>query len=44
MASLQSVNKVYTTNVSKNHFRSSYKGRMVDALALDADERRDKLR
>ena len=43
MASLQTVNK-YTTNVSKNHFRSSYKGRTGDALALDADERRDKLR
>ena len=27
-----------------NFIRSSYKGRTADALALDADERRDKLR
>ena len=27
-----------------NKFRSSYKGRMVNALALGADEGRDKLR
>ena len=32
------------SNLSYRYIRSSYEGRTADALALDADERRDKLR
>ena len=37
------IGKARTQN-SKRRIRSSYKERMVDALALGADEGRDKLR
>ena len=37
------IDKARTQN-SKRRIRSSYKERMVDALALGADEGRDKLR
>ena len=38
--------KVVSTisNLSYRYIRSSYEGRTADALALGADERRDKLR